>query len=68
MKHFRWIEKERDFYLFMYFFTLQPSVGQTLIGMPPSTNIEERNRAKTQSAVVFILLTQAPVHEKFWYI
>ena len=67
MKHFRWIENERDFYLFMYFFTLQGFPLQN-IGMPPLINIEERNRAKTQSAVVFILLTQAPVHEKFWYI
>ena len=36
--------------------------------MPPSTNIEERNSAKTQSAVVFISLPQASVHEKFIYI
>ena len=68
MKHFRWIENERDFYLFMYFFTLQGFLVQTSTFMLPSTNIEERNRAKTKSAVVFILLTQAPVHEKFWYI
>ena len=51
------------------FSTLQaPGLGQGKVGAMPSTNIEERNRAKTQSAVVFISLTQASVNEKFWYI
>ena len=45
-----------------------PDVRQREFSITPSTNIGERNSAKTQSAVVFILLPQASVHEKFIYI
>ena len=39
------------------FFSLQfPDALQEGLEKPPSTNIEDRNSAKTQSAVVFILL------------
>ena len=50
------------------FFLQQPFFVQGKLYTLPSTNIEERNSAKTQSAVVFILLPQASVHEKFIYI
>ena len=50
-------------------FPLQaPGAKQGRLSMMPSTNIKERNRAKTQSAVVFISLTKVSVNEKFWYI
>ena len=68
LKHFRWLKTKE---ISTYLCTFRPGQFvpvQGILYMPPSTNIEERNRAKTQSAVVFILLTQASVHENFWYV
>ena len=68
MKHFRWIKPQEICTYLCAIFPVQSALrlgGKLTL---PSTNIEERNRAKTQSAVVFIPLTKVSVNEKFWCI
>ena len=62
MKHLRWIETQN---ISSYLCTIFPVQSALRLGGKPmlsSTNIEERNSAKTQSAEVFILQTQASGH------
>ena len=62
MKHFRWIKPQEICTYLCTIFPVQSTLR--LGGKPtlPTTNIEERNSAKTQRAEVFILLTQASGH------
>ena len=62
MKHFRWIKPQEICTYLCTIFPCNPHSDWEEKPTLPSTNIEERNSAKTQSAEVFILLTQASGH------